>query len=528
MIQIQKALLSVSDKTGLEDIALCLQEQKVEILSTGGTLKALQKQGIDSVSIESYTGSPEILGGRVKTLHPKIHGGLLAQRDRELDVQQMKENGIEPIDLLIVNLYPFGETVLQENVSMEKAIENIDIGGPAMIRAAAKNFEHTAVICDPSDYERVQKFIRETGGINRELRMELASKAFSHTASYDSVIADWWNSIRQNNFPNLLTLSFAKEKDLRYGENPHQSAAFYRSLSRSFDSPKGSNRKFTQLQGKELSYNNILDADAALRTILDLPAQGVAIIKHLNPCGASLAVENSGIKEPNFKQAFERARKCDPVSSFGGIISVNGEVQKDLAETIIENFVEIVLASSYTQEALDVFATKKNLRVLSFYKKKVSNQSLEFRNSWDGLLYQETDHILSTPDEWKIVTKKKPDASLLSAMNFAWRLVRQIRSNAIVFTSSHSSLGIGAGQMSRLDSVEIAVSKAKRSGLILQGSATASDAFFPFRDGIDSLARTGASAVVQPGGSVRDHEVIEAADEHGLVMAFTSNRHFLH
>ncbi len=552
MLHVKRALLSVSDKTDIIEIASFLQKKDVQILSTGGTLKVLQKNNIPTQSIEDYTGFPEILGGRVKTLHPKIHGGLLARRNLLEDEKALKKHGIQYIDLLIVNLYPFGETIANKNVTIETAIENIDIGGPAMIRGAAKNYSHTLVICEPKDYAHIIKEWKEEGGISTKTRLKMSCKAFNHTASYDSMIANYLNNITKQNFPEKLTLGYHKMQALRYGENPHQKAAYYISNHKFFSQKE--DEDWVQIQGKELSYNNILDANAALRTVLSLPALGVCIIKHLNPCGAAIIKSKNFSTSPfelqkedpllreELHSAFLRARSCDPVSAFGGIIAIQGIVNGKLAHTICENFAEVILSYGYTKEAIEIFSSKKNLRLLkynpSFFErsnKKENNLSnnlanMEVRNAMGGLLYQEKD--LPTMKEnfknWDIVTQKKADTKLLEGMVFAWYLAKNIRSNAIVFCSPYETLGIGVGQMSRINSVEIAVSKAHQANKNLQNSIVASDAFFPFRDGIDALAEAGARAVVQPGGSVKDKEVIAAANEHNIVMALTGIRHFLH
>ncbi len=546
MIQIKRALLSVSDKTGIVDFARFLQTKDVQLISTGGTLKTLQEANLSVCSIEDYTGSPEILGGRVKTLHPKIHGGLLARRNLPEDQEDLQKNGIQNIDLLIVNLYPFAQTICRDETSLEKAIENIDIGGPAMLRGAAKNFEYLAVVCDVNDYEKIKQEITNKNGIGAELRLELACKVFNHTASYDSLIANYLNKITRQKLPQYLTLSYQKAQTLRYGENPHQSAAFYRPVIEFFGDKQSTTKHWQQLQGKELSFNNILDANAAKRTALSLPHPGVVIVKHLNPCGAAIIkgdrTNQPEVIENQLCHAFERAFACDSTSAFGGIIAIKGHVGQKLALSICKNFAEIVIAQSYSQEALDIFSAKKNLRLLSFDYAKFNpydqqdqskglaknNTKMEVRSTMDGLLYQDIDNQFISPEKWQVVSKAKAEPNLLTAMAFAWCIAKQVKSNAIVFTSQDMTLGIGAGQMSRLDSVQIAVTKAKKADIDLHGSIVASDAFFPFRDGLDALAQAGAQAVVQPGGSVRDEEVIAAADQHGLVMAFTGMRHFLH
>lgn len=542
MIQVKRALLSVSDKTGLTEFARFLAvDQKVEIISTGGTLRALQDAGVPAIAIEDYTGFPEIMDGRVKTLHPKIHGGLLALRDRPAHVKAMQDNEIPGIDLVCVNLYPFAATVAQPNVSFEDAIENIDIGGPTMLRAAAKNYGFTAVVSDPADYASIQKTIAEQGGISRELSLELARKVFNHTAAYDAMISGYLNDQAGDRFPERLTLTYEKSQSLRYGENPHQAASYYRPAMDVAREKHSGLAGIEQLQGKELSYNNLLDFNAALRAVLSLPRPGAVIVKHLNPCGVAV------VKDPNAKHgsalaagalndAFIRARACDPVSAFGGIIALAGAVDGAAANSIAENFAEVIVAPEFTKEALEIFATKKNLRLLRIADAERylwedaarTRTPREVRQILGGLLYQDLDVHIALRNEWKVVTTAQPDEATLRALDFAWRVCKHVKSNAIVFTAETETLAIGAGQMSRIDSVEIAASKAKKAGLELKGSVVASDAFFPFRDGLDALAMAGARAVIQPGGSVRDDEVIAAANEHGVTMVFTGMRHFLH
>ena len=555
IILIKRALLSVSDKTGLKDFAKFLESKNVSIISTGGTLKTLEELKISVSSVENYTGFPEIFEGRLKTLHPKIHGGLLARRNVTQDELSLKENSIQRIDLLIVNLYPFANVISQDKCSFDNAIENIDIGGPAMLRAAAKNFENVAALCCITDYEKVQNEIEKKGGISRALRLELAAKIYNHTASYDSLIANYFNSIQGEKLPKTLTLSFQKKQSLRYGENPHQKAAYYQtvldatreknqeesnSIKISSAQTGQSKKLWQQLQGKELSYNNILDVDAAISAVSDLPRTGIVIIKHLNPCGAAInnndAVNDKNLKDEDFCDIFLRAQSCDPISAFGSIIAIQGEVGQGLANIISKIFVEVIVATSFHPESLKILSAKKNLRLLKYEKQNLSimKNSMQCRNAMGGLLYQENDSIDSMEsvtkgnNAWQIVSEKKPDKETLEGMYFAWCLAKNIKSNAIVFSSLHESLGIGAGQMSRLDSVEIAISKARKSNKDLINSFVASDSFFPFRDGVDAIAKAGAKAIVHPGGSVKDEEIIRAANEHNLVMATTGKRHFLH
>lgn len=523
MIEVKRALISVSDKTGIVEFAKFLSEKGVAIYSTGGTLAKIREAGIEASPVEDITGFPEMMDGRLKTLHPKVHGGLLALLDNPSHTADMKNHGIESIDLLIVNLYPFAATI-SGNASFEEAIENIDIGGPTMIRAAAKNYRFTASVCNPERYDELKSEIESKGGIEESTSLSLATEAFNHTASYDSIIAGYLNEKQNIKFPETLTVSYKKNQSLRYGENPHQEAAHYRSVLELEKERITGSAGAKQLQGKELSFNNMLDFSAALNAALSLPGTGVVIVKHLNPCGAAITAPGEDLNS-----AFIRARDCDPVSAFGGVIAFSTKVDEKTANTIAENFVEGIIAPDFDEGALKVLEAKKNLRLMriddpSRYLKSM----MEIRQVYDGILYEDMDMTYNGPDQWNIVTEKKPDDATLRAMEFAWRLVKQVKSNAIVFTSDTGSLGIGAGQMSRVDSVEIAVSKAKKNNIDLKNSVVASDAFFPFRDGLDALAHAGARAVIQPGGSVRDQEVIDAANEHGIIMAFTGMRHFRH
>lgn len=537
MITVKRALISVSDKSGLTEFAGFLHSQGVEIISTGGTLKAISEAGIPVKTVDQVTGFPEMMDGRLKTLHPMVHGGLLALRDNPEHAASMKEHGIEGIDLLVVNLYPFAATVASGK-DFSTCIENIDIGGPAMIRAGAKNHGFCAVVCDPSEYGAVQTEINSLGAISADTARRLAGAAYAHTGAYDALIADYFhrtllaedsaeqradhNSVDE--FPPILNLSFRKQTDLRYGENPHQKAAFYRpALALEREKQMGI-AGTEQLQGKELSFNNLLDTSSALMCSLSLPDSGVAIVKHLNPCGVASAGSADGITD-----AFLRARACDPISAFGGVISINARVEKDLAEKIAEQFAEVIVAPDFSEEAVTIFSAKKNLRLLRVDRPdRFLESQKEIRQVHDGILLQDLDITYNDQDQWKVVSKRQPDSREWQAMRFAWRLVKHVKSNAIVFTGASESLAIGAGQMSRVDAAEIAMSKAKKLEIDLHGSAAASDAFFPFRDGLDILAQAGATAVIQPGGSVRDEEVIAAADEQGVAMVFTGMRHFRH
>ncbi|WP_082281042.1 bifunctional phosphoribosylaminoimidazolecarboxamide formyltransferase/IMP cyclohydrolase [Leptospira kirschneri] len=511
MIQIKRALISVSDKSGLAEFAQFLNQNGVEIISTGGTLKLLKDNGIAAIAIDDYTGFPEILDGRVKTLHPKVHGGLLGVISNPAHKQKMEELKIPKIDLVVVNLYPFLKTVSKPEVQIEEAIENIDIGGPSMIRSAAKNYKHTLVLTDPNDYKEIQNLI-SSGGISEEISAGYMRKAFSHTAMYDTAISFWFHKQSGKVFPDVLNLSFIKKQKLRYGENPHQAAAFYEPLFTKSD--------FSPLQGKELSFNNMLDFDAAFHISSLLPENTVCIIKHLNPCGIAYADDPL--------EAFQLARRTDPISAFGGVIGIKGQVNGELATLITENFVEGVIAQKFSQEALEIFSKKPNIRLIEIQDFKEALDELDLRPIHHGLLIQDRDYTTITEKDLKVVTKKQPSPDDIRGLMFAWSCVRFIKSNAIVYTEENATLGIGAGQMSRVDSVQLGANKALNVGLSVVGSYVASDAFFPFRDGVDALAKAGAKAIIQPGGSVRDAEVIQAADEHGLIMVFTGMRHFRH
>jgi len=507
MRRIRRALVSVSEKRGLVDFVRGLKRHGVEILSTGGTARALEEDGIDVIPISEYTGAPEILDGRVKTLHPKIHGGLLG-RDTEEHRQQMARHGIEPIDLVVVNLYPFQKTVARPGVTFEEAIENIDIGGPSMLRSAAKNHERVAVVCDPNDYADVlAEMDRENGALSAKTRFRLAKKAFAMTAAYDGAIAAYLSSLGEDGkspveeFPEYLTLQWRRERLLRYGENPHQKAAFY---AMPVPPAEPSVATSTVLQGKELSYNNILDLDSALELVLEFAEPAAAIIKHNNPCGVAVAA--SGVAE-----AFRLAKETDPVSAFGGIVAVNRVVGADLAAELGDMFLECVIAPGYKPEAREILAKKKNLRLLAYGEKftEPSKEGWSLRSVGGGLLVQSKDRGFLSAAEAKVVSKRAPTAEELLALEFAWKVCKHVKSNAIVFVRGGQTVGIGAGQMSRVDSAKLAISKARSP---LAGTVAASDGFFPFRDGVDEIAKAGATAIIQPGGSVRDAEAIAAAD----------------
>jgi phosphoribosylaminoimidazolecarboxamide formyltransferase/IMP cyclohydrolase len=515
--KLQRALVSVSDKAGLVEFAKGLSAAGLEILSTGGTAKTLAAAGVPVREVSDFTGAPEVLDGRVKTLHPRVHGGILG-RPTEKHRKEMQEAGFVNIDLVVVNLYPFRETVAR-GAPFEEVIENIDIGGPAMIRSAAKNHERVAVVVDPADYARVLAEIQGAGEVSDKTRYDLARKAFSHTAAYDGAIASHLGRLASPeaplaDFPDSLHLSASLERALRYGENPHQKAAFY--ALQGVTGP--SLAKAEVLQGKELSYNNLLDLDAAMRLCSEFALPAAAIIKHNNPCGA--AVAEAGVAE-----AYRRARETDPVSAFGGIVAVNRPVDGELAREMSETFLECVIAPAYAPEALQLLSTKKNLRLLKYDFPGDAAGSVEYRSVTGGLLVQTRDKDTAKAAEAKVVSKRAPTAAELADLDFAWRVCKHVKSNAIVFVSGGRTLGVGAGQMSRVDSTRIAISKARAS---LKGCVMASDAFFPFRDSVDEAAKAGAVAVIQPGGSVRDEESIAAADEHGMAMVVTGERHFRH
>ena len=516
MTKIQRALISVSDKTGLVPFAQILARAGIEIISTGGTAKSLREAGLAVKDISEHTGFPEMLDGRVKTLHPKVHGGLLFIRGNATHEAAVKAHAITPIDLVVVNLYPFEATVAKPNVSLHDAIENIDIGGPSMLRSAAKNHDSVTVVVDPFDYAEVAKQISETGNTTLELRRKLAAKVFARTAAYDAAIAAHFSSefkVQSSELPASLTISAPLAQPLRYGENPHQTAALYGKF----------HEFFKQLHGKELSYNNILDLTAAANLIAefknDLPT--LAILKHTNPCGVGQGA--------NLREAWVKAFATDKQAPFGGIIAVNQPLDGDCASAIAEIFSEVIVAPEFTAEALGVLQKKKNLRLLQILKCPLSAQPWDVRSvGADSFLLQQRDLKTTAAAELKIVTKRQPAAAELKAMLFGWRVVKHLKSNAILYVGEGRTLGTGAGQMSRVDSSRIAVWKAGEAKLPLAGSVVCSDAFFPFADGLIAAADAGATAAIQPGGSVRDAEVIAAADARGMAMAFTGTRHFRH
>ncbi len=517
------ALLSVSDKAGISEFAQGLIALGFTLLSTGGTAKLLREHGIACTDVADYTGFAEMMDGRVKTLHPKVHGGLLARRDSPSHVAAMQAHGIAAIDVVAVNLYPFAATVAHPDVSLEDAVENIDIGGPAMLRSAAKNYATVSVVCEPADYAGVLTSLK-AGTQTQADRRALAAKVYAHTARYDGMIANFLSSLpldgnpqAKHAYPQTLTVQFNKVQDLRYGENPHQSAAFYTDTV----VPKGLLAGYTQLHGKELSYNNIADADAAWECVRQFSQPACVIVKHANPCGVAIASD--------LATAYAKAFSTDTTSAFGGILAFNGQVDEVTAQAISKQFAEVVLAPSYSPAALAVLQAKVNVRLLTvpLLSTPVDNV-LEFKRVGGGLLVQSPDNHRLQVADLTCVTDKKPTAQQLSDLQFAWQVAQFVKSNAIVYCKDGMTLGIGAGQMSRVDSAKIAALKAQHAGLSLQGCVVASDAFFPFRDGLDVLAQAGALAVVQPGGSMRDGEVIDAANEQGVAMVVTGIRHFRH
>ena len=516
MFNVRRALVSVSDKRGLIPFVTGLTELGVEVLSTGGTCRQLREAGLSVIEVSEKTGFPEIMDGRVKTLHPVIHGGLLGRRGTDEAV--MEEHGIDPIDLLVVNLYPFEQTVAREDATIDDAIENIDIGGPAMIRAASKNHDGVAVIVEPDDYESVLEDLKNDN-FSLESRRRLAAKAYAHTASYDTAITQYLSqSLGDEALGQRYLYSGNLSERLRYGENPHQGAAFYVDQQ----APAGSLAVARQLQGKALSYNNIADSDAALECVKQFENPACVIVKHANPCGVAVA--------DNIVEAYDKAFKTDPTSAFGGIIAFNRSLDVKTAESIVDRqFVEVIVAPAIDADALEVVATKKNVRVLETGAWSSSSApGFDFKKVSGGLLVQNTDLGIITENDLKVVTDLAPTPEQIQDMLFAWTVVKYVKSNAIIFCKNNMTIGVGAGQMSRVYSTKIAAIKALDEGLQIKGSVMASDAFFPFRDGIDAAAETGISAIIQPGGSMRDDEVIQAANEHGLAMVFTGMRHFRH
>jgi phosphoribosylaminoimidazolecarboxamide formyltransferase / IMP cyclohydrolase len=534
------ALISVSDKTGIVEFARALRARGVTLLSTGGTAKLLADAGLAVTEVSDVTGFPEMLDGRVKTLHPHIHGGLLARRDDAAHMAALQAHGIATIELLVINLYPFAQTIARDDCTLEQAIENIDIGGPAMLRAAAKNWQDVGVVIDPADYAQVLREL-DAGGLARATKFAFAKKVFAHTAAYDGLIANYLGALapdaqaqpqqvpRREAYPAVFNLQVLKTQELRYGENPHQSAAFYRER----DAAPGTLAQWTQIQGKELSYNNIADADAAWECAKSFDAAACVIVKHANPCGVAIGASSA--------EAYGKAWQTDPTSAFGGIVAFNRPFDGAAAEAILANkqFVEVLIAPAITAEARALFASKANVRLLEvplsphgnaldFKRETQQAHAFDLKRVGGGVLLQSADARNVQRSELTVVTKKQPTPAQLDDLMFAWKVAKFVKSNAIVYAAGGMTLGVGAGQMSRVDSSRIASIKAANAGLSLQGAAVASDAYFPFRDGLDVVVDAGAACVIQPGGSMRDAEVIAAADERGIAMVFTGVRHFRH
>jgi len=517
MRKISRALISVSDKTGILELASGLVSLEVELLSTGGTAKLLREKGLKVQDVSDFTGFPEMLDGRVKTLHPKVHGGLLAIRSNPQHQAQVMEHGIEFIDMVVVNFYPFEKTAAKPGVTLEELIENIDIGGPSMLRSAAKNFEDVTVLVDAADYPGIlEELQRNSGRVSRETRARLARKAFATTAAYDSAISTTLQKMANGELPEALHLNYRKVMDLRYGENPHQKAALYRR-------PSAAGRGLAaapQLQGKELSFNNLVDLEAAWRLVQEFEKPTTVIIKHTNPCGVATGA--------TLVESYQRALEVDPVSAFGSVIAFNRAVNGPVAEELSKLFVEAVVSPGFEAPALERLAAKKNLRLLDMSATDGDDFGLQFKPVGGGLLVQTPDSLPAQPQLWKCVTDRQPSREEMEALIFAWRIVKHVKSNAIVYARAGVLVGVGAGQMSRVDSVKLGASKARDLKHALEGTVLASDAFFPFSDGVEEAARAGVKAIVQPGGSVRDSEVIAAANQHGMAMVLTGVRHFSH
>ncbi len=517
-VQIKRALVSVYDKTGLLELAQVLMDFSVEIISTGGTAQHLRENGIPVTNVSDLTGFPEILGGRVKTLHPMIHGGILAKRDHPEQMQELAEHHIQPIDMVVVNLYPFEKTVAKPDVTPEEAHENIDIGGPCMIRAAAKNSSSVAVLTESVQFNQViEELKREAGALTLKTRQQLAAEAFRRTYQYDLAIANFLADSKPQAaaFPEIVTLSMHKVQDLRYGENPHQKAALFAETR-----PASGKHLFgKQLHGKELSFNNILDINSAVGLAMEFEMPCAVIVKHNNPCGVAI--------DDNLVLAYENAFSTDSVSAFGGVVALNKTVSKELAELLSSVFLEVVVAPGFSEDSLTLLSKKKNLRLIEWPMAQDSS-GFDIKKVFGGYLLQSMDTEHGMEENYRVVSIRQPSEKEWSAMRFGWKVVKWVKSNAVIFVSEKKTLGIGAGQMSRVDSSKIAVQKAREAGQSLEGSIVASDAFFPFRDGVEAAAGAGAISVIQPGGSVRDSEVIEAANEHSLAMVFTGVRHFRH
>ena len=516
-IPIKRALVSVSDKTGLVNFCRSLVEDfGVEVISTGGTLKTLLEAKVKAIEISAFTGFPEIMEGRVKTLHPKVHGGILARRG--IDDKVMEENGLLPIDLVVVNLYPFVETVSMKGVSIERAIENIDIGGPSMVRSAAKNNKFVGVIVSPEDYGLVLNEMKQAkGSLSQEIRSSLAIKAFTHTASYDLAISGYLSSLHEQDFPERIFAKFQRKEVMRYGENPHQKSAFYTDYTKK----KSGISNVIQLQGKKLSYNNIVDSDTAIECVRSFEEPTCVIIKHANPCGIA--------SNKDITLAYIKAFEADSISAFGGIIALNRKLEEKTAKHIIDKqFVEVIIAPGISTSALKTLSSKENIRVLDIVEMNEPLPGFKFQSVTDGLLVQEIDSVLVKEGDLQVVSSRKPSREEVQDCLFGWKVCKFVKSNAIVYAKNNQTVGIGAGQVSRIDSVQIATSKAKERGLETKGCAMASDAFFPFRDCIDVAASIGITSIIQPGGSIRDDEAIEAVNEFDIAMVFTGIRHFLH
>lgn len=520
LVAVKRALISVSDKTGIVEFAQALHAQGVEILSTGGTFKLLTENKIPAIEVSDYTGFPEMMDGRVKTLHPKVHGGILGRRG--IDEGVMAQHGIEAIDMVVVNLYPFEKTVANKDCSLEDAVENIDIGGPTMVRAAAKNHAHVNIVVNASDYATIfAEMEANNGSTSLKTRFNLAIKAYEHTAAYDGAIANYFGRLVEGgsaDFPRTFNTQFFKAQEMRYGENPHQKAAFY--VERNPQEVGIASAK--QLQGKELSYNNVADTDAALETVKSFSEPACVIVKHANPCGVAVA--------ESIKHAYDLAYSTDSESAFGGIIAFNRELDAETAKAIVERqFVEVIIAPSVSAEAIEIVKAKQNVRLLATGEwNTVRVKGLDYKRVNGGLLVQDRDDGIITESDLKIVTQRAPTAAEIQDLLFAWKVAKFVKSNAIIYAKNKHTIGVGAGQMSRVNSARIAAIKAEHAGLQVAGSVMASDAFFPFRDGIDNAAKVGIAAVIQPGGSMRDEEVIAAANEHGMAMVFTGMRHFRH
>ncbi|WP_138146743.1 bifunctional phosphoribosylaminoimidazolecarboxamide formyltransferase/IMP cyclohydrolase [Bathymodiolus heckerae thiotrophic gill symbiont] len=512
--KITHALISVSDKTGIVDFAKRLENSGIKILSTGGTAKYLNKNGINVIDIEQYTNFPEMMNGRIKTINPKVHGGILARREQDFKV--MQEYNIPPIDIVVVNLYPFQATIANPDCTLEDAIENIDIGGPAMLRAAAKNHQYVTVMIDSADYQTVMNEINKSGNTTLETRTKLALKTFEHTAAYDGAIANYLGK-EEDGFSSTMNLQFNKVQSMRYGENPHQHAAFYAESGITEACVASS----TQCQGKAMSYNNMADADAALECVRSFDAPCCVIVKHANPCGVAVRAD--------IFTAYDDAFKTDPTSAFGGIIAFNRNLDRNTAQSIIERqFVEVIIAPNVDEDAKVILSTKQNVRVLECGDLSTAQPSLDYKRVTGGLLVQDKDLGVITENNIKCVSDLAPTAEQIKDLLFAWKVAKTVKSNAIVYAKNQMTIGVGAGQMSRVYSAKIAGIKAADENLVVENSVMASDAFFPFRDGIDAAAKAGIKAIIQPGGSMRDNEVISAANEHGIAMVFTDMRHFKH